>query len=186
MPAMAAEVGAHMDRMKAWIDSFASDIFAVQALLADDKAADEARLRAASALNYLVTRLDLIPDWEETCGILDDAMIVRLAMSQAADKDLGGLSGDALHTVARLANEVELVREFLGDDLYPRLKKYAEELVHAVVRNRSPRALVDDAKARRLLFDEIKDELKRLPPAPMSDPDRVARTIKNYLTQKLA
>jgi uncharacterized membrane protein YkvA (DUF1232 family) len=184
MPAM-ADVTAHMDRMKSWIDSFASDVLAVQTLLAEDKASDEARLLAASALNYLVTRLDLIPDWEETCGILDDAMILRLAMAQAADKELGGLSGDALHTVARLANEVEVVREFLGADLYPRLKKYAEELLHTVVRNRSPRALVDDAKARRHLFDEIKDELKRLPPAPMSDPDRVARTIKNYLSQKL-
>jgi len=180
-----ADLSAQMEKMKGWIDSFASDVAAIQALLADDKAGDDARLFAAAALNYLVTRLDLIPDWEETCGILDDAMILRLEMGFASDKDLGGLAGDALHAVGRLANDVEAVKDFLGADLYPRLKKYAEELTHVVVRGRSPRLLVDDAKERRHLFDEVRDELKRLPPAPMSDPGRVARVVKNYLTQKL-
>src|SRR5215468_2056748 len=182
--AASSDVSAQMNKMKAWIDSFAGDVAAIEALLADEKADDDARLHAAAALNYLVTRLDLIPDWEETCGILDDAMILRLEMAAAVGKDLGGLSGDALHAVGRLANEAELVRQFLGDELYPRLKKYAEGLLQVVVRGRSPRALVDDAKERHQLSVEVKDDLKRLPPAPMSDPLRVARVVKNYLSQK--
>lgn len=176
---------AQMEKMKGWIDTFAADVAAIEALLAEEKAEDDARLHAAAALNYLVTRLDLIPDWEETCGILDDAMILRLEMAVAVGQDLGDLSGDALHAVGRLANEADLVKEFLGSDLYPRLRKYADGLTQVVVRGRSPRALVDDAKERRLLSVEIQDELKRLPPAPMSDPQRIARVIKNYLTQKL-
>ena len=183
--AASPDVTAQMEKMKGWIDSFAADVGAIEALLSEEKAEDDARLHAAAALNYLVTRLDLIPDWEETCGILDDAMILRLEMAVAVGQDLGGLSGDALHAVGRLANEAELVKEFLGDDLYPRLKKYSDGLTQVIVRGRSPRALVDDAKARRQLSVEIEDELKRLPPAPMSDPQRVARVIKNYLTQKL-
>jgi len=63
--------------------------------------------------------------------------------------------------------------------------RYVEGLPQKVVRGRSADAIVDDAKVREQLYVEIKDELKRLPPAPMSDPDHVARTIKNYLTQKL-
>ena len=171
----------HMDKMKAWIDSFAADVAAVQGLVDSEKASKEARVLAASALNYLVTRMDLIPDWEETCGILDDAMILRVAMSLVPEKDLdeGGVG------VARLANEAEVVRDFLGGDLYPRFKHYTQELGHAVVRGRNPRVIVDDARERKQLFVEINDELKRLPPAPMSDPDRVARVVRNYLSQKL-
>src|SRR5262249_15774879 len=155
--AASPDVTAQMDKMKGWIDSFSADVGAIEELLAEEKAEDDARLHAAAALNYLVTRLDLIPDSEETCGILDDAMVVRLEMAVAVGQDLGGLSGDALHTVGRLANEAEIVKEFLGDDLYPRLKKYADGLTQVVVRGRSPRALVDDAKERRQLSVEIKD-----------------------------
>ncbi len=180
-----ADLAAQMDRMKSWIDTFASDVGALQALLADERAATEARIKAAGALNYLLTRMDLIPDWEETCGILDDAMILRVSMSLALEMDLGGLSGENLRTIGKLANEAEVVREFVGEELWPRLKKVTEELSHTVVRGRHPRVLVDDGRERKHFFDEIKDDLKRLPPAPMADPARVARVVRNYLTQKL-
>ena len=180
-----ADLAAQMERMKGWIDSFATDVGALQALLADERAATEARLHAAGGLNYLLMRMDLIPDWEETCGILDDAMILRVSMFLALEMDLGGLSAENLRIIGKLANEAELVHEFLGDDVYARLKKYTEELAHTVVRGRHPRVLVDDPRERRHLFDEVKDDLKRLPPAPMSDPARVARVVRNYLSQKL-
>ena len=174
-----------MEKMKAWIDSFASDVAAIQALVDSEQLGTDARVLGASALNYLVTRMDLIPDWEETCGILDDAMILRVAMALIPEAELDKVEGDAHVGVARLANEVELVKDFLGGDLFPRLKHYTQELTHVVVRGRAPRLIVDDAKERKQLWLEIKDELKRLPPAPMSDTDRVARVVRNYLSQKL-
>ncbi len=180
-----AKPSEHVEKMKAWIDSFASDVAAIQGLVASDKVGSDARILGAAALNYLVTRMDLIPDWEETCGILDDAMVLRVAMALVPEKDLDLVEGDAHLGVARLANEVALVKAFLGDDLYPRFKHYTQELTHAVVRGRHPRVIVEDAKERKQLWAEIADELKRLPPAPMSDPERVARVVRNYLSQKL-
>jgi uncharacterized membrane protein YkvA (DUF1232 family) len=173
------------DRIRGWIDSFAEDVGALQKLVAADTAARDARIFGAAALNYLVTRLDLVPDWEETCGIIDDAMVLRIAAALGSEEDLGEIDADALRAVAKLANDADGVQKFLGEDLYPRLKKYVRDLTHKVVRGRHPNAIVDDAKARATLYDEIKDELKRLPPAPMSDPDRVARVVKNYLEEKL-
>jgi len=173
------------DRIRGWIDTFADDVGALQKLVGEASAAREARLLAAGALSYLITRLDLIPDWEETCGIIDDAMILRVAAALASEKDLGNLDAGALRAVGKLANDADGVRAFLGADLYPRLRKYVEDLTHKIVRGRHPNAIVDDAKQRAQLEAEVADELKRLPPAPMSDPDRVARVVKNYLTQKL-
>src|SRR5262249_30935295 len=166
--------------MKGWIDSFAADVAAVQRLVDDEKAGKEARLLGAAALNYLVTRMDLIPDWEETCGILDDAMVLRISMALVPEKELDGIDV----AVAGLANEPGQVREFLGDALYPRLRHYVQELGHVVVRGRLPRVVVEDARERRQLWQEVADDLKRLPPAPMSDPDRVQRTVKNYLANQ--
>jgi uncharacterized membrane protein YkvA (DUF1232 family) len=173
------------DRIRGWIDTFAEDVAALQKLVAEPSAARDARILGAAALNYLVTRLDLIPDWEETSGVIDDAMVLRVAAALASELEVGDLDADALRAVGKLANDADGVQAFLGADLYPRLKKYVQDLTHKVVRGRHPSAIVDDAKQRDQLSIEIKDELKRLPPAPMSDPERVARVVKNYLVEKL-
>jgi uncharacterized membrane protein YkvA (DUF1232 family) len=175
----------HVDKMKSWIDSFTADVAAIEALVESEQVPRDARLAGAAALNYLVTRLDLIPDWEETCGILDDAMVLRVAMAEAMERDLDALPVDALKTVARLANEADAVRQFLGEELYAKLKRYVHELTSVIVRGRHPRVIVEDEKERAQLLAEVRDDLKRLPPAPMTDPDRVERVVKNTLQQKL-
>jgi uncharacterized membrane protein YkvA (DUF1232 family) len=178
-------MGQFIDKMRAWIDTFSADVDAVKKIVESPKAPAEARAQAAGALNYLVTRMDLIPDWEETCGVIDDAMVLRVAASIAAEKGLGDLDASANAAVGRLCNEVEVVSAFLGPVIYPKLKKYTQDLVGKEVRGRKPSAIVDDAKLRAALYTEIEEELRRLPPAPMSDPDGVERTIKNYLETKL-
>jgi uncharacterized membrane protein YkvA (DUF1232 family) len=171
--------------MKPWIDSFADDVAILEHVVEATAVPRAARVICAGALGYLVTRLDLIPDWEETCGILDDAMVMRVAALLASEKGLDELGPDDLRGASRLVNESEIIPEFLGEAVWARFKRYVEGLPQKVVRGRSCDAVVDDAKVRGQLYVEIKDELKRLPPAPMSDPDHVARVIKNYLTQKL-
>jgi uncharacterized membrane protein YkvA (DUF1232 family) len=177
-------MGKHIEAMKRWVDAFAGDVEAVKGLVANQAAPREARLHGAAALNYLVTKLDLIPDWEETCGIIDDAMVLRVAMARAAERDLDALPVDALRGVSRLANEADQVREVLGP-IYPRLERYVLELGNVTVRGRHPRTVVDDDRQREQLFEEIAHDLQRLPLPAMTDPDRVERTVLNYLSHKL-
>jgi len=178
-------MGKYIDKMRGWIDTFSADVAVVKNIVESAKAPADARAPAAASLNYLVTRMDLIPDWEETCGVIDDAMILRVATAIAAEKGLGDLDASASAAVGRLCNEAEVVSEFLGPVLYPKLKKYTQDLVGKEVRGRKPQHVVDDAQKREQLYVEIEEELRRLPPAPMADPDAVERTIKNYLSQKL-
>src|SRR5262249_61657638 len=107
-------------------------------------------------------------------------MVLRIAMALVPEKELDGLDTG----VARLANEADQVREFLGDDLYPRLRHYVQELGHVVVRGRLPRVVVEDARERRQLWQEGADDLKRLPPAPVGGPASLQRTVKNHLRAK--
>ena len=46
-----------------------------------DKVDDDARKFAASALNYLVSRMDLIPDWTDTIGVIDDVIVLRVCVT---------------------------------------------------------------------------------------------------------
>jgi hypothetical protein len=87
--------------------------------------------------------------------------------------------------VHRLANEAEIVRELLGDELHGKLKRYVHGLAGQVVRGRHPSTIVDDDKQRELLYDEIKSDLQRLSGAQISDAAHVLRIVKNYLSQKL-
>lgn len=180
-----ADAAEMIARMKAWISSFSADIQALQALVAEPKLDREARILASAALAYVITRLDLIPDWEEGAGVLDDAMVLRVAMAIAAEHDLEPLEDDAQRVVMRLANENEVVKAFLGDELYVKMRKYVGDLVNTVVRGRHPRVALDDEKVRQQVFNEVKDELKRIGPQNIKDPDAVARTVRNYLSHKL-
>lgn len=175
----------HMDRMKPWLDSFAEDVGVLKSFVAAKKASRDARLLGAAALSYLVTQMDLIPDWEETAGILDDAMVMRLAAAAASDKGLGDVPEPVERSLARLANEVETIEAFLGGEIYPRLRKYVHQLVDKQVRGRTAATIVDDEKAQTALFAEVSDTVQRLPAASIKDADAVARTLKNYITTKL-
>jgi uncharacterized membrane protein YkvA (DUF1232 family) len=174
------------DRMKAWIDSFADDVRVVQKVVDAEDAPRPARLLAAAGLSYLVTRMDLIPDWEESAGIIDDAMVLRVALALGVERGLSDVAGDSEHLVPRLANEADAVMDFLGAGLYARFKHHVEGLQTQEVRGRSPATIIDDPKARGQLYQEIGDEMSRLPPAPWSDPEAVGRQVKNALSSKLA
>ncbi|HEY0252927.1 MAG TPA: YkvA family protein, partial [Kofleriaceae bacterium] len=65
---------AHIDVFKSWADTIRQDIEAWKALLESKKADDKSRRLAGGTLQYLVSKMDLIPDWNEGIGVIDDVM----------------------------------------------------------------------------------------------------------------
>jgi uncharacterized membrane protein YkvA (DUF1232 family) len=171
--------------MKAWIDSFAGDVDVVEKIVESKTAPKQARVLAAGALSYLVKQMDLIPDWEPVHGLLDDAMVLRVAVSIASEQDLGDFDADTTRGIGRLANEADQVAEMLGADLYGRLKRYVQGLVRLDVRGRRADFIASDSKARAQLFAEIAGELKKIKPAKVDDEEQTLRKVKGYLEQKL-
>ena len=74
---------AHIDVFKSWADTIRQDIEAFKALLESPKADDESRKLAGGALSYLVSKMDLIPDWNEGIGVIDDVMVLRVCAQLA-------------------------------------------------------------------------------------------------------
>jgi uncharacterized membrane protein YkvA (DUF1232 family) len=178
-------VSKHIETFKSWVDTYREDVTAVRALIESDKAHADARKLAAASLSYLVTRMDLVPDWNEGIGALDDVMVIRVCMGLASANPLGDLPGDAEITLAKLGNDAERIYDFLGGELYDKLKAYCAKLTETSVRGRTPANIVADAAARTSLYADVDEEMKRQGPVVIKDPADAELKLKAYLKHKL-
>ena len=175
---------AHIDVFKGWADTIRQDIEAYKALLESSAAEHDARKLAAGTLSYLVSKMDLIPDWNEGIGVIDDVMVLRVCaqLSQGHDHHV---ATSAEVVLDRMANEADAIGKFLGGPLYDKLKSYCAKLVDTSVRGRTPQQLVDDDAKRKALYTEVEDEIKKTVPIVINDPVDAELRLKAYLTHKL-
>ncbi len=174
----------HIDTFKSWSDTIVADVAALKALV-ESTADTEARRLAAGALGYLVTRMDLVPDWEGGIGALDDVMVLRVCAQLAAGHGLAAVPEAHEITLARMANEAERIAEFLGSTAYDHLRAYASKLSGTSVRGRAPATILADDDARTALFAEVDDEIKKAVPVVIRDAEDAELRLKAYLTHKL-
>ena len=176
-----------IDAIREWVANFREDIEAMKAIVEAEKIHVDARKFAAAALNYLVTRMDLVPDWNETLGVIDDVMVLRVCieLATAYGIDEGVTDTEALIRISRMTNESEIVEQFLGEDLYAKFRKYCARLTDQEVRGRRTESIVADPAVRAALYKEIDDDLLRMPPAPFKDPEDIAVKVRSYLRHKL-
>ncbi|HET7499420.1 MAG TPA: DUF1232 domain-containing protein [Kofleriaceae bacterium] len=175
----------HIDLFKSWAETIRHDIDALKAVLESDAANASSRRLAAAALSYLVSRMDLIPDWNEGIGVLDDVMVLRVCAQLTAGFERGPLPAAAEISLERMTNEADRISAFLGSTLYDRLRAYCSKLVEHPIRGRTAAQIVDDAAARKALYIEIEDELKRSVPIVINDPLDAEVRLKAYLMHKL-
>ncbi len=176
---------AHIDVFKGWADTIRQDTDAFKSLLESAKADASSKRLAAAALSYVVSRMDLIPDWNEGIGVIDDVMVLRVCAQLTQSCDRGALPTPAEISLDRMANEADKITGFLGGALYDKLKAYCAKLVDQSVRGRTPGQLVDDAAARKALYAEVDDEVKRTVPIVVNDAADAELRLKAYLTHKL-
>jgi len=178
-----SELVGHFEAFKEWVSTIREDIESLEGILDSEKINRDARIYLAASLNYLVTRIDLVPDWEESIGVLDDVIVLRVLVELASQHGLE----DSKHIVAvgRLLNEGKRIADFLGNELDADLRKFCVKLTDKVVRGRSCATIVDEESERKKLFVEVEQDLRRMPAAPFSDPEALAVTFKSHLAYKL-
>jgi uncharacterized membrane protein YkvA (DUF1232 family) len=178
-------VVAHIDVFKSWAETIRQDTDAFKAVLESSADARSKRL-AGAALSYLVSRMDLIPDWNEGIGVLDDVMVLRVCAQLGKDHVRGTLPAAAEVSLERMASEAEKIAGFLGPAVYDKLRAYCAKLVDLAVRGRTPGAIADDADVRKVLYAEVDEEIKRTVPIVINDAADAELRLKAYLTHKLA
>ena len=170
-----------LDAFPNWLRSLADDALELASLL--ERTSDgTAPRRAAAALNYLFKSLDLIPDGLEDLGFIDDAFVMRTAAQAAKVEAESGPAVDA--TLERLADEAELVREFLGSE-YARLVKYVAGLEQGSARGRSVSAILDDASLRAEFVAEVRQWAAGYAVPSFSRDERNLVKLRSFLLAKL-
>jgi uncharacterized membrane protein YkvA (DUF1232 family) len=179
-------VSATMEVIESWVEALPGDVEAIKAMLEAEDAHREARKLAAAALCYLVTRLDLIPDWNETIGVIDDTMVLRVCMELAAAyQPMPALADPVRVRLGRLANDVDVIKAFLGPELFVRLRRHCMRAPDIAVHGHSPVRVVDDAEARAALYADVAADLSRMPAASFAQPEQVEPRLRSYLHHKL-
>jgi len=176
---------AHIDVFKSWAETIRQDIDAYKALIESPKADSHSKKLAGAALLYMVSKMDLIPDWNEGIGVIDDVMVLRVCAQLAQGHERGELTTASEVALDRMANEADKITAFLGGALYDKLKSYCSKLSDMSVRGRTPQQLIDDASARKSLAIELEDELKATVPIVVNDAKDAELRLKAYLTHKL-
>ena len=176
---------AHIDVFKSWAETIRADIDAFKAVLESEKAEEKARKLAGGALHYLVSKMDLIPDWNEGIGVIDDVMVLRVCAVLSQDTDRGPLPGAAETSLERMVNQSEKIGEFLGGPIYDKLKSYCSKLGELKVRGATPATLMEDEAIRKSLYIALDEELEKTVPIVIKDPVDAELRLKAYLTHKL-
>jgi uncharacterized membrane protein YkvA (DUF1232 family) len=180
-------VADHISQLIEWATNWRDDIDALKQVVSADKADRTVRRYAAAALNYLLSKMDLIPDWEPSLGLLDDVMVMRICAAHAtrsasADEGLDDRTSLRFH---RLANEEERISDLLGPLLHGKLRAYTDKVLLQAVRQRTPDSIVSDKAVRARVFDEVDEVVRSAAPIQAGDPAELERKLKTYLQAKL-
>jgi uncharacterized membrane protein YkvA (DUF1232 family) len=183
-----ARVSDNFSQLLDWARACRDDVETLKAVVSSDKANKAVRRHAAAALNYLLSKMDLIPDWEPTLGILDDVMVIRICAAHGAKAagDEDGLDDKTSLAFARLANQEERIAEVLGPLLHGKLRAHSDKVLLQAVRQRTPDTIVSDPAVRARVFAEVDEVLKSVPAIDAAtDPSALEAKLKGYLQAKL-
>lgn len=177
----------HISQLVEWTKGWQGDVEALKKVVSADKADKTVRRYAAAALNYLLSKMDLIPDWEPSLGLLDDVMVMRICAAHAtriagADQGLDDRTSLHLH---RLANEEERIADLLGPLLHGKLRAYTDKVLLQAVRQRTPDTIVADPAVRARVFEEVDQVVSSAPALVPGEPAELERKLKTYLQAKL-
>ena len=173
-------------RFEEWTTSLPADVQATWELLSNNSVAPPGRRWLAAALSYTLTQLDLIPD-HERAGSIDDAFVIRIAFGLAAEHAAKTSTKDA-SIIARMTTQEDELREFLGDKLYAKLRRYVSDLADKEVRGRSTDHILADERARTDMKRELDVQCKKMKAAhagTADENDALVVSVKSYLTMKL-
>jgi len=174
-----------LETFPTWLRALGGDAEKVAALVDDDATPEAAREALAGGLNYLFKSLDLIPDGIDDIGYLDDAFVLRVAAGIAADEDLSGVPSDKMQDLGALANDVDVIKEFLGDDLHHRLLTYTQGLKRGAARGRTVSDILGEAAVRKEFVSDVEGFARTYEPPGFAPEEKNLIKLRAFFDAKL-
>src|SRR5687768_16692148 len=126
--------------------------------------------------------MDLIPDWNEGIGVIDDVMVLRVCAALTQDHVRGTLPTAAEASLGRMANQADSISAFLGGALYDKLKLYCTKVGETAVRGITTAQLLTEDTARKSLYQSLQEEIEKTVPIVINDATDAELRLKAYLT----
>ncbi|MDD5307471.1 MAG: DUF1232 domain-containing protein [Deltaproteobacteria bacterium] len=168
-----------------WLRTLDEDVKVLFDALLDHNLGDEPRRFLTGGINYLFKSLDLIPDGIDDIGYMDDAFVLRLAAKSTLEGDIGAIDPELLGRLGRLANDAELIREFLGPDTFARLDKYTRDLRKGAARGRTVDEIMEDATVMREFSAEVVGFIKDYKSPGFTKDEKNLIKLKAFFEAKL-
>jgi uncharacterized membrane protein YkvA (DUF1232 family) len=179
-----SETEKYLDTFPTWLRNLGQDAEGLAALIEEDGMPDAARESIAGGLNYLFKSLDLVPDGTDDIGYLDDAFVLRVAAELASREDTSGIDEERLQPMARLADDCDVVREFLAQD-YERLENYTKGLTKGAARGRSVSDILGDEDTRKAFMSDVQSFARSYEPPEFQREEKNLIKLKSFFEAKL-
>ena len=163
-----------LESLQNLVNDFALDVGRLRAALADDATTPEARTLLVAALNYVLDTWDVFPDHYPVLGLVDDALVLRVAAHLALQK------GATHRGVQKLAGDMDVVRELLGDLVEP-FEQLCVGLASRSVRGRTAGAILNDPDVRALFDADLTRLGKKDPPGKLDPPTQGSAALLSEL-----
>jgi uncharacterized membrane protein YkvA (DUF1232 family) len=174
-------------RFEEWTTNLQGDLAATYALSGDEKIAVQGRRFLAGALAYSLLQMDIIPD-HEAAGSVDDAIVLRLAYGLAAEHAAGAAVDDAAR-FARMTNDEDEIRQFFGDALFAKVRRFVLELADKEVRGRKSDQVIVAGKLRDDMKRELDSASKRIKKPDTNHDEKQQEalevSVKSWFSMKL-
>lgn len=177
------EQGKYAAHFQKWIDSFERDARLFVDVLKSEEAPHTARKLAATGLNYMLKQIDLVPDYYQPVGLIDDCIVLRVLADLGAETN-AELEPQHMKAMFRLANDCDLLREYAGD-VYRKLENKVKLMQEQEVRKRSPAAILDSEQMMEDFLRDVEQDLNAYETVEIKDPARAERELLSYLRTKL-
>jgi uncharacterized membrane protein YkvA (DUF1232 family) len=146
--------------LQRYVNSYADDLIAVRATLAERSTPEAAQRVLIGALNYALDMLDMFPDHYKGLGVADDAIVLRLAAKLAV------AAGASSPTLTKLAGEASEVTTIF-DKLAMPLERLVATFPDREVRGRTAAKILSHKDTRIMFEADVGREAKRHAPQPI-------------------
>lgn len=182
-----------------WLRTMGEDVLSLANLLEAVDAPRPFRQASAQALQYLLRSAVLIPEGLEALGYLEGAFAFRVIAQRAlvegsGNSSMEGATPDGPEAadrveqsegrVPRLAADVELIREFLGEDM-PRLLELALAPAATTRAGRAAADLLDDDELRGTTLHEARQWVERYRAPTLRATDEEHVMLRSFFRTRL-
>jgi uncharacterized membrane protein YkvA (DUF1232 family) len=166
-----------------WIGTIPKDVEVMVEALQSSATPRESRSLLAGGLSYMLRKIDIVPDFLEGVGVVDDTLVIRVAAASAVELGSGKLDSYIEGELFGLGQSLDSLRDYLGD-AYPGFEAYVKELLKGEVGACMADNIIDDEETYQQFLGEVKDAIAKYNPRPITYEKRQVKALFDYIVDE--